>query len=594
MENERQMEHEPGNAAKGVGQSDKLEIIDRIYQVAIEPERYEDLVDIWEERLGPERGLRGAADEGLHLLMRDAELENHLARAASVLDHLDKRSPDRFLERLVSSFERTAAFTISAAGRLSALNAAAESVFETSSQQPLASLPIGAEDAAHLRREVGRILDPQASGSSFARFRLTTSGRPIVVRLTPVEMEIGGQAHVLAVTNELAWPDGLSTTVREAFGLTEAEVEVLRALVEGAGIAEIAAQRGRSRETVKSQIRSILSKTETRAQAELIRITLGLMEVVAVTERKASLKTLRGGTGLVERRFRSLQRPDGRRADHIVIGDENGRPVLFFPLDYGLIRWPASAEAAAERRGLKVIVPIRPGYGHSSPARSRADLVDTIVSDTIAALDHHGAQKCPAIALSADAFFAFHVANAHPGRVSAIINCSCGLPLFKRVQYERMHKWHRFILANARYAPSMLPFMVKAGFSLARRIGKRGFVHAVFGESPADVQTFEDPEVMEAMVLGSEVCLSEWHSAHEAFSNEKILQQRDWRHLVDACEIPVHIWQGHQDPQVPMATVREMQAEFPRFVFHEDPQAGQLIFFKDWPRILDLAESFLD
>lgn len=588
------MHREADSATSGVGQSDKLEIIDRIYQVAIEPERFEDLLDIWEERLGPARGAMGPAGDGMQLLIQDTELESHLARATSVLDRLGTQSADRYLQNLVSAFERTAAFAVSASGTVVALNAAAETVFGIFPGDGLSSLPIGSDDAAHLKREVLRILDPQTSGSSFARFRLTTSGRPIVVRLTPIEQEVGGEAHVLAVTNELAWPEGLSATVREAFGLTGTEVEVLRALVEGAGIAEIAEMRGRSRETVKTQIRSILSKTETRAQAELIRITLGLMDVVVTTEHKAALKTLRGGNGLRERPFRSLQSADGRRADHIVIGDENGRPVLFFPQDYGLIRWPASAEAAAERRGLKVIVPIRPGYGHSTPVRDRAGVVPAIVSDAIAILDHYGAQSAPVIALSVDVFFAFHVAKAHPGRLSAIVNCSTGLPLFNRVQYERMHKWHRFILANARYAPSMLPFMVKAGFSLARRIGKRGFVHAVFGESPADVQTFEDPEVMEAMVLGSEVCLSDWCSAHEAFASEKILQQqRDWREIVDACDIPVHIWQGHQDPQAPMATVREMQAEFPHFVFHEDPHAGQLIFFKDWPRVLDLVETFL-
>jgi hypothetical protein len=43
-----------------------------------------------------------------------------------------------------------------------------------------------------------------------------------------------------------------------------------------------------------------------------------------------------------------------------------------------------------------------------------------------------------------------------------------------------------------------------------------------------------------------------------------------------------------------METIGEMRIEFPDIVFHEDSNAGQLIFFKDWPRILDLAETFLD
>jgi hypothetical protein len=47
-----------------------------------------------------------------------------------------------------------------------------------------------------------------------------------------------------------------------------------------------------------------------------------------------------------------------------------------------------------------------------------------------------------------------------------------------------MDKWQRFILANARYAPKVLPFLVQAGFSLARRLGKEKFFTQVNGGSP--------------------------------------------------------------------------------------------------------------
>ena len=220
------MEHNPDKAIKGVRQSDKLEIIDRIYHVAIDPERYEDLLDIWEERLGPARGLAGVPGAGLQLMMRDAELvmrdaelESHMARAASVLDRLDTNSPDTVLAQIVSTFGRTAAFTVSASGVVSAANIAAESILGAFPGQSVSAFPIEKDDAAHLRSEVARLSGLNARGSSFARFRLTTTGRPIVVRLSPIDQEVGGQAQVLAVTSEMAWPDGLSATVREAFGL---------------------------------------------------------------------------------------------------------------------------------------------------------------------------------------------------------------------------------------------------------------------------------------------------------------------------------------------------------------------------------------
>ena len=66
------------------------------------------------------------------------------------------------------------------------------------------------------------------------------------------------------------------------------------------------------------------------------------------------------------------------------------------------------------------------------------------------------------------------------------------MPLRTAAQYERMDKWQRFILANARYAPKVLPFLVQAGFSLARRLGKDVFFAQVNGGSPADIEAFEE------------------------------------------------------------------------------------------------------
>ena len=577
-----------------VGQTDKLEIIDHIYRVAVEPERYEQLLDLWEERLGLLRSGDDIRADGPVASIHDSGLESHFARASAVLDRLDQSAADKNAHAIVNAFDRSAAFTFADNGDITAANAAAKLVLGISPGSSVDALPFDAAEISILKREAGRVAASASPSDSFVRFRLTTTKRPVVIRLSSIDDREQSRAETLAVTSEMAWPAQLSSVVREAFGLTETEAEILRALVEGAGLKEIAVRRGRSPDTIKTQLRSILSKSETRTQAELIRLTLGLMDVISTADAASDqgpAASLRGK--LKPLPFISIERPGGRRSDHIVFGDPSGRPVLFFPLNYGLIRWPASAEIAAERAGLKIIVPIRAGYGHSTRAESRSTFVDTVVEDTVALLDHYGIEKCPVIALSVDSYFAYRIANRHPGRLTGLVNCSAGLPITSRTQYERMHKWHRFILANAKFAPSMLPFMVKAGFSLSRRIGKRKFVHAVYGGSQADVLTFEDPEVMEAMVMGSEVCLSDWHSAHEAFSHEVIVEQYDWSDLVRNCGFPVIIWQGHQDPQVPLATVQELQQIYPHIQWHEDEKAGQLIFFKNWPRILESAEKLL-
>lgn len=63
---------------------------------------------------------------------------------------------------------------------------------------------------------------------------------------------------------------------RDLFNLTSAEIDVVQLLCEGRNVAEVAGRRGVSAETVKSQLRSILAKTGTRRQADLVRLVFGL------------------------------------------------------------------------------------------------------------------------------------------------------------------------------------------------------------------------------------------------------------------------------------------------------------------------------
>lgn len=86
--------------------------------------------------------------------------------------------------------------------------------------------------------------------------------------------------------------------------------------------------------------------------------------------------------------MRELWLADGRRLTWIEFGDPKGQPVVYMHLDYGLIRWPASAERHAAARKLRVIVPIRAGYGTTDLHLRAADHLGAVTQDYIAVLDH--------------------------------------------------------------------------------------------------------------------------------------------------------------------------------------------------------------
>lgn len=586
-----------GAAAATLSDKDRAETIDRLYDVALDPERYEALLDHWESTVAP---LRAHVDLDAPRLLDDPQMAAHFRRAAEFLDRAViseyKVGQDR-LDAILAPFERVAAVLLDRRGVVRAANPAARQVLGIAARARLEDLPIHEGDRPALGTALAMLLTERGKDTAMLRLRGVEADNLMVLRLQRCTAADGTDL-VLAASNGLRLPEGFCDILRQAFGLTRAEGDILCHLVDCRSIAEIAAERGRAPDTIRAQIKSILAKTETHSQVELVRLALSMIDMTAMTANIAAArqKTRGGHAGPEYRDFRTLAAPDGRRVDYLVLGAEGGRPLLYLPLDYGLVRWPASAEAEARKRGIRVIVPLRPGYGRSEMVGRGVDYDGALLDDMETVLRAEGVRRCPVLCLSGDLYYAVMLARRDPARVSGILACAGMLPLTRRAQFERMDKWHRFILAGAKYTPHLLPFMVKAGFLLARRIGKRGFIQAVYGNSAADIDTFEEPEVFAAIVAGSEVALSDTHSAHEAFARQLVGGQlEDWSADLVALKgtLPVILMNGAQDPQVPRATYDEFRRDHGWIEFHLFEDGGQLLFFRHWRAALDRLEPLL-
>ncbi len=561
----------------------RAEIVERLYDVAIDPIRLEDLLETWEERAAP---LRSSA-----MPLEDAEIEAHVARATVFLDRYAASEPDA-PQSVLQGIPRSAAFLADGGALIAGCNRAAGVAFGIAEGGAFAALPFEAEDRALLQGVIRRVAARRGEKVVTLRIRSTVTGSPVILRVSPVE---GGTGRPLAlvVSTELVWPEGFAATVQEAFGLTAAEVEIVRGVTLGLPLRDIARGRGRSLETVRTQVRSVLAKTETHSQSELVRVVLGLMDV-AFLPLAGSEVAGADRSALEPRAFQEMRGPDGRRLTWIAFGDPKGRPALYMHLDYGLIRWPAAAERAAAAQGLRVIVPVRAGYGRTEALPKGADHLAGVTRDYAAVLDHLGLAGALVIPLGADLRFALNLSLTRPDLVRAIVGAACQLPIRTPGQYDRMDKWQRFILANARHAPRVLPFLVQAGFSLARRLGKEAFFTQVNGGSAADMAAFARPDVRAAVLEGSDVCMTRTWSAHAAFSAECIGSERDWSALVRAARVPVTLLQGDDDPQSPVQTIRELAAEYPHLSLRFLPGTGQLLFFAAWPEVLECVAQEME
>ena len=570
------------------------DVIDRLYEVAVDPSRYEALLDHWEAMIAPQRGALGT--DAAPILGLD-HLTGHVERADQVLDRIVATETPQGPQAVLKQIDRSAAFAVNRSTTVIAANAGAARLLNISDGAKLSDMNLVDGDVEQLAHHVGRLLSSNRDETIVLRGRTSNSERVIVFHLRVIRDD-GSTPYVLVISSDIQWPAGFTDMLRAAFEFTPVEAQVVRALTEGQTLQEIADARSRSIDTIRAQLKSIMAKTETRSQSELVRLTLSTMEIAQFSETASdgAADISQGYDSLEPRPFQTLSLDDGRRMDFLILGDPTGAPLMYSPLDYGLVRWTAAAEAEAKKRGIKVIVAVRAGYGQSTSLPKRTPYIPQLCDDYAALMDHLGVGTAPFLTLGGDTHLAAQFNAFHPGRMRALIACAGVLPLTRSEQYDRMDKWHRFILAGARYTPHLLPFMVKAGFALARRLGKLGFLHAVYGKSEADMAAIEDIDVLEALVVGSEVALSDTHSAHDAFAREVIAHETtDWTESVLAFKdnVPLILMNGLQDPQVPPETLAEHRRDYPWINFDVFPDGGQLLFFTKWDHVLDRIAPFL-
>lgn len=570
----------------------RAEIIERIYDTAVDPLKYEAMVDVW-VRTSKVGGVDAAGR------VADAALDGRAGTLDRLLDEAGRWSPLVSTEAMVSEVRRNPAWVVARGGAIVAINEAALRLLNGARPRHIADLGYAPEDTGLLSSVVHEVLSARPGRNAVTmRIRRQGSERAEILRVS-VARDDAGQRHALVVSSELTWPAGFDEELARVFELTEAEIRIVEALYLGQSAAEIAARRGTALATVRTQIRSVLQKVGAHSQADLVRAVVGLMDASMTAADEAPPARLLPGTlegdaeGLEPIEFRRLDRPDGRGIDWYEFGDPTGRPVLYMHLDYGLVAWPRPAEAEARRRGLRVIVMVRPGYGRSDPVPRGVDHLEVCAGDYAALCGTLGLDRVAVLCLGADLRFAARLAALVPGLVSGIVGCAAQLPWSKPEHYARMDKWQRFVLANARYAPRALPFIVKAGMHLARRLGRDGFIRLVNAGSPADVALLEDPEVRRAIHRGSVVTLTDSFMADRGFTDEAISSERDWSDILSACPAPVHLLQGDTDPQAPLDVIREIAAGFPGVALEVVPDAGQFLFFKEWRLALDRVEPFL-
>jgi len=273
--------------------------------------------------------------------------------------------------------------------------------------------------------------------------------------------------------------------------------------------------------------------------------------------------------------------PDGRDLAWIELGDAGGPVVFGFHGTPGSCRQMAVDEKPIVAAGVRFVCPDRPGYGLSSfhPRRTLAGWAD----DISFLADHLAVDRFAVVGVSGGGPHAAACACLLPELVVAAGLISGVGPLAEPGAEEGMLALNRFMTRVARRAPSL----ARPVFGLSTAVGRRWPERAMSAfrrQLPApDAEVLARPEVLAAFV---EDLRDASRTAARAAVQDFALFARDWGFRLEDIAVPVHVWQGDVDRNVPPAHAKLQARRIPGAVLHECPGEGHMLVIDHMEEIL--------
>lgn len=571
------------------------EIVDQLYSIALDPQSLDSFIDLW-TKAGLDAGAARKTVRDIDAF--DHAYSTHLQRADTFLARGAAATDAQDLTAFLAPFDTLAAFIVDKDLQVVVCNEGAQESFGVTdgTRFKASRLPQDALDV--LSEALLTMFRSSQNPDHLLKLDYLGDRGPALFQFRKLS-GAGGVApeHVLVVTTRYYWQAALGQTLEEVFGLTAAERGVVRAMVEGLDAKAISAERGTSEGTVRGQIKTILTKMSARSQSEVIRLVMSLRDV---TQPSAPVSAKRESVGLaltsswlqteVWKPFQTLTLPDGRRLDYHDMGPATGAPVLYSHMGYCMARWHEPMLRLAFAHGLRVICPIRAGYGFSDNLDPKADVLKTTRDDTKALLEHLKIDRAPYLTQGNDLIFAADFAGHFPEAVSEIIGI-CARPCLPGDRhYSGMAKWHRFFLSTAQHAPHLLKFTAKAAVSMAKRIGVVEMFKQMHRSSPADMAVLQDEELLNVLEANAELIAGKETNVARAYAMEILKTEADWSELLLNCE-GVKTWfvNGAQDPSMDVATIAEYREAYPWIEIEVIPEAGQLLLYQHFEHVIPLV-----
>ena len=374
----------------------------------------------------------------------------------------------------------------------------------------------------------------------------------------------------------------------ETYRLTEAEGRLLQRLLNGChSLPEAAASLGVSKHTVRSQFKSILEKTGTHSQTELIKRILtdptaliGKKEMQPPANNPVSFET--EAQKKTPSEFKVLNLMDGRKLEYREYGDPKGTPVLFF---HGCIHSRDNIHPTsryAESHSIRLIAPERPGFGESSLLPDNHEPTH-YAKDIAQLLMHLNIDSTHILADASGAQAGLLCACSLPGKVKKLSLIS----IYPEPRFdvpEKALKAERLMLKTYQALPSI--FYGHISRTITRSLSRRPenyFGRVVEQLPPADREIIGSPEHQSIV---AESFKNAYPNHVQGFTDDFMQRAKPWNFDITRCHVEVHLWHGTANAIVPFETAEKIADALPDASLHPVTNGGHYIIISHWDEVL--------
>ncbi|SLN58631.1 Alpha/beta hydrolase family protein [Falsiruegeria litorea R37] len=553
---------------KHAGEITRDQVIAAIYETVLRPELYEAFMQAWEEHITQ---ILSEPQVASHLDGRDVqggmeidpELQAHFARAHDILNQIGRKVPRTALQDRIASVDGFALLATTD-GRIIALGKGAGAFFDQRTSIDALNDRLTAGSVTML--EELRRAAHQADGGSDAVV-LTTDATPrhLIARI----VDDNGEARLVIEGLDYRWTGEAEQLLVTSFGLSKAEVDVVRNLMAGRSLREMAALSGRSEHTVRNQAKSVLSKTGAPGQVDLIRLVAFLVG--------SEGPSMASHPGAVELHSELRSMDTGLQMQLFQCGDPNGQPVIYL---HGMLDGMAPLhhlQTQGSLRGYRVIAPVRPGYGQSETVSSPEEALNSGVAHINELIACMGLEQPVILGHMAGALHGHVACSSLHGRVKGMVAVAGGGPVLRMKQISKMAPRQRVMAYTARFAPALLPFFVRAGIALVDSDDVPKFMDTLYKPGSHERQVVDRLDLAELMYAGYRFAAQ---AGAAGFTSDGHLMVRNWLAMIQGSTTPVLHLHGALDPVIPACATERFVGEHDNMSMRLFRDAGQFLIYE--------------